>query len=165
MLENNTRRVLPLHWETAFEVMVRLQDNHGDSIRVGMNLFTFMMNAAWAASIPMDYIKAWLPQHLDFTGEVLNQPTSMPVVVAPPSPPSPFLESTVVIEEIGDDASQMPDGLTTEEVARMQAAMAQADAKYDGRNSSDEEALNEMGIPRKVDEERIGAEFKRARCE
>ncbi len=98
-LENDTRKVLPPFWESAFDVKAVLAGAHGTTLKVSINLFTFMQNPTWRKDRIVKYLQDWVPQNLDYCGPVLNQPArpSAP----PPLPPSPRSPATVrLVEEL-----------------------------------------------------------------
>ena len=114
-IENNTRRVLPIHWETALEVTACLADTDGATTLVGINLFTFLMNKQWAQRIPLAYITNWMPQNLRYTGDVLRPPVVFHLTPSPPTPDyagDALLDSTVSFQEVETDEEDQ-DGLST----------------------------------------------------
>ena len=104
-IENTSRKVLPAYWETAFDVLAELADTHGSTIRVRINLFTFLMNKEWAKQVPMSYIASWLPSNLTFVGEVGN---AAAVIQRLPEYTRCLPPSSVSIQEVEEDEDEGP---------------------------------------------------------
>ena len=113
VLEFDGRRVLPFNWESAFTACCELEDPQGGCANVTVNLKNFIQNPVWARHQLVQYIKAWLPFHLEFRGKLWSEGRSATIVttilddVAPPSPPSPWgiepwAESTVRINDVSE---------------------------------------------------------------
>ena len=69
---------------------------------VEMGLISFMMNEAWRSRSVVKFIRnEWLmqPANLERAGRVLS-PMVLVQAPLPPSPPSPYLSSSVQIEEV-----------------------------------------------------------------
>jgi hypothetical protein len=123
-LSNDTRAVRPPGWEDAFAVSCLLGDAHGGSVRTGIRLRALAMNPQWKAHPILSFIKDWLPSNLGCTGPVLKPPPLLPAEPAPPSPrcPDAFVESTVRIEDITEEAVA-DESMNPEEMAELSESL------------------------------------------
>ena len=118
-LENDTRQVRPMNWETVFDVVVALEDTTGQPQRVNMNLFCFMMNPQWRRDPIVKFLETWLPRNLGYVGVVRNTDHMyMHREKAPerPSPPSPCPYGSPLYDDDRDASKAETPGVKFEEV-------------------------------------------------
>jgi hypothetical protein len=118
-LENDTRQVRPMNWETVFDVVVALEDTTGQPQRVNMNLFCFMMNPQWRRDPIVKFLEAWLPGNLKYVGVVRNTDhmyTHRAKSPERPRPPSPCPYGSPLYDDERDASKTETPGVTFEEI-------------------------------------------------